>query len=150
MAHEPSCHELSPIHPPPSPQAVFVLANVANNATYPRAILADARILSHLRGCLVDAKVEIRRPAVSCVFELASTNPHAHRELHAAGIESTLRHMCQHGSHHHHTHAVAASPTAGLRLGGGGRAMGAEDDVEVQNKARNALRWLEQSAEMDA
>ncbi|TBU35602.1 ARM repeat-containing protein [Dichomitus squalens] len=121
-------------------QAVFVLANVANSPAHQRSILSHPRILHRLRECLVDAKVEIRRPAVSCVLELVRHNPRSHRELHEAGIDSTLRHMCEHTSH------VSASPT--LRLAGG-RHMGAEDDLEVQEKAQQALHWLEHSLDMD-
>lgn len=84
----------------------------------------------------MDAKVEIRRPAVSCVLELARQNPRSFRELHEAGIDATLRHMLEHTSH------VASSPT--LRFAAG-RQMGAEDDMEVQEKARQALHWLEQA-----
>ncbi|KAI0723864.1 ARM repeat-containing protein [Cerioporus squamosus] len=122
-------------------QAVFVLANMANSAAHQRSILADQRILRCLRDCLIDAKVEIRRPAISCVLELVRQNPRSHRELHEAKIDSTLRHMCEHSSH------VSASPTT-LRLTGG-RQMGAEDDLEVQDKARQALHWLEHNADMD-
>ncbi|RPD80440.1 ARM repeat-containing protein [Lentinus tigrinus ALCF2SS1-7] len=122
-------------------QAVFVLANMANSAAHQRSILADSRILKCLRDCLIDAKVEIRRPAISCVLELVRQNPRSHRELHEAKIDSTLRHMCEHTLH------VSASPTT-LRLGGG-RQMGAEDDLEVQDKARQALHWLEHNADMD-
>ncbi|TFK94820.1 ARM repeat-containing protein [Polyporus arcularius HHB13444] len=122
-------------------QAVFVLANMANSAAHQRSILADQRILRCLRDCLIDAKVEIRRPAISCVLELVRQNPRSHRELHEAKIDSTLRHMCEHSSH------VSASPTA-LRLTGG-RQMGAEDDLEVQGKAQQALHWLEHNADMD-
>ncbi|KAI0807797.1 ARM repeat-containing protein [Fomes fomentarius] len=123
-------------------QAVFVLANVANSPAHQRSILSNQRILSRLRECLVDAKVEIRRPAVSCVLELVRQNPRCHQKLHEAGIDSTLRHMVEHTSH------VSASPTT-LRLAGG-RQMGAEDDMEVQSKAKDALRWLEHSADMEA
>ena len=122
-----------------------MFANIANSPAYQRFLLGDARLLSRLRECLVDAKVEIRRPAVSCVLELARSNPLAHRELHEAGIDSTLRHMCEHV----HGSAVGTSPTS-LRLGAGGRhTMGAEDDLEVYDKALQALRWLERSADMD-
>ncbi|KAI8989797.1 ARM repeat-containing protein [Trametes punicea] len=117
-------------------QAVFVLANVANSPAHQSSILSHPRILGRLRDCLVDAKVEIRRPAVSCVLELARQNPRSYRELHDAGIDTTLRHMLEHPSH------VASSPT--LRFAAG-RQMGAEDDREVQDKARQALHWLEQA-----
>ncbi|KAI9065407.1 ARM repeat-containing protein [Trametes sanguinea] len=115
-------------------QAVFVLANIANSPAHQLSILSHPRILKRLRDCLVDAKVQIRRPAVSCVLELARQNPRSYRELHEAGIDTTLRHMLEHTSH------VATSPT--LRFG---RQMGAEDDMEVQDKARQALHWLEQA-----
>ncbi|KAI0333622.1 ARM repeat-containing protein [Cubamyces sp. BRFM 1775] len=117
-------------------QAVFVLANVANSVAHQTSILSHPKILGRLRDCLVDAKVEIRRPAVSCVLELARQNPRSFRELHEAGIDATLRHMLEHTSH------VASSPT--LRFAAG-RQMGAEDDMEVQEKARQALHWLEQA-----
>lgn len=116
------------------------MANIANSPAHQRSILSNPRILHRLRECLVDAKVEIRRPAVSCVLELVRHNPRSHRELHEAGIDSTLRHMCEHTSH------VSASPT--LRLAGG-RHMGAEDDLEVQEKARQALHWWEHNLDMD-
>ncbi|KAM5532328.1 hypothetical protein V8D89_014007 [Ganoderma adspersum] len=122
-------------------QAVFVLANVANSPAHQRSILSHPRILHRLRECLADAKVEIRRPAVSCVLELVRQNPRSHRELHEAGIDSTLRHMCEHTSH------VSASPT--VRIAAGRQIMGAEDDLEVQEKARQALHWLEHSLDMD-
>ncbi|CDO73638.1 hypothetical protein BN946_scf185014.g108 [Trametes cinnabarina] len=115
-------------------QSVFVLANIANSPAHQASILSHSRILGRLRDCLVDAKVEIRRPAVSCVLELARQNPRSYRELHEARIDTTLRHMLEHTSH------VAASPT--LRFG---RQMGTEDDMEVQDKARQALHWLEQA-----
>ena len=102
--------------------------------------MSNPRILNRLRECLVDAKAEIRRPAVSCVLELVRQNPRSHRELREAGIDSTLRHMCEHSSH------ISASPTT-FRLGG--RHMGAEDDKEVQDKARQALHWLEHNADME-
>ena len=133
---------------------MFVLANVANHSMYQRSILADARLLSRLRSCLVDAKVEIRRPAVSCVLELVRANPRSHRALHDAGVDSTLRHMCEHahgGAHHGHHGGgggVGASPT-GLRPAGG-RAMGAEDDPEVREKARQALHLFDRTADMDS
>ncbi|KAH9945789.1 ARM repeat-containing protein [Epithele typhae] len=84
-------------------QAVFLLANVANYPAYQRHILLDNRILRQLRECLVDAKREIRLPAVSCVLELAPS----------------------------------------------GRQMGIEDDPQIQDKARQALSWIEQNTDMD-
>ncbi|KAI0636599.1 ARM repeat-containing protein [Trametes polyzona] len=119
-------------------QAVFVVANIANSPLRQKDILSHFRILGRLRECLVDAKVEVRRPAVSCVLELArkSTRSAGYPELHEVGIDATLRHILEHTAH------VSASPT--LRFAAG-RQMGAEDDPEVQDKARQALHWLEQA-----
>ena len=79
----------------------------------------------------------MRRPAVACVRELVRTNPHCYRELHDAGIDTTLRHMCDYGGG-----LVAASPT------GSAFTMGVEEDSEVREKAREALRWLERTGDM--
>lgn len=92
------------------------------------------RILPSLRHCLIDAKVEVRRPAASCILELVRANPQ-HRELHEAGIDTTLRHICDHN--------FSGSPTARLSLG---FQMGAEEDREVKEKCREALHWMERSA----
>ena len=105
--------------------------------THQNEILAHPRILHSLRQCLVDAKVDVRRPAVSCVLELVRANPHSHHELHEAGIDMTLRHMCDYGGG-----LVASSPTTSTFP------MGVEEDSEVREKAREALRRLERSAEM--
>lgn len=75
------------------------------------------------------------------MLELVRQTPRSHRELHEAGIDSTLRHMCEHTSH------VSASPT--LRIAAGRQIMGAEDDLEVQEKARQALHWLDHSLDTD-
>ena len=87
----------------------------------------------------MDAKADIRRPTVSCILELARSNPLSYRELQDAGIVTTLRHMLENHSH------VGASPTVHRHIGG--RQMGAEDDTEVQERARQALHWLERSAD---
>ncbi|KAI0797444.1 armadillo-type protein [Abortiporus biennis] len=169
-------------------QAVCVLGNISNSITHQAAILSHPSILLSLRSCLVDSKVEIRRPAASCVLELIRTNPKCFKEIHEAGIDTTLRGMCDY-------HSVGPSPVmglpgvvnmggvgmsmgvwgtgygaspGGLGLGGslglgsagglgsgtstspGGRMfqMGAEDDREVKDKAREALHWLEHGVEM--
>ncbi|EKM55266.1 uncharacterized protein PHACADRAFT_255760 [Phanerochaete carnosa HHB-10118-sp] len=118
-------------------QAAFLLGNLANSPKHQRDILSHPRILISLRQCLIDAKVDVRRPAVACVRELIRANPHSYRELHDAGIDTTLRHMCDYGGG-----LAAASPMASAF------SMGVEEDSEVREKAREALRWLERSGEM--
>ncbi|KZT09593.1 ARM repeat-containing protein [Laetiporus sulphureus 93-53] len=120
-------------------QAVCVLANLANSSPHQNSILSHSRILAALKQCLVDAKVEVRRPAVACVLELAKINPRSHKQLHDAGIDSTLRHLCEYSG------AVSGSPTR--------RYMHAVDlqmsmEDEVREKAREALHWLEHNVEM--
>ena len=83
--------------------------------------------------------MEVRRPAVVCVFELVRTNPSCYHELHAVGIDSTLRHMCEYSNP-----MLASSPTA---RHGMGLHMGIEDDREVKNKAREALLYMEMGGE---
>ena len=117
-------------------QATYTLGNLVNSTTHQPEILAYPRILLSLRQCLVDAKVDVRRPAVSCVRELIRANPHAHRELHEAGIDATLRHMCDSGG------GLISSPTTSAL------SMGVEEDSEVRDKAREALRLLERNGEM--
>ncbi|CAL1705500.1 unnamed protein product [Somion occarium] len=119
-------------------QAVCVLGNLANSMARQDSILTHPRILSALRNCLVDAKVEVRRPAASCILELVRANPHS-RELYEAGIDSTLRHICEHSS------GLSGSPTTRLAIG---FQMGAEDDREVKEKCREALQWLEHGSDM--
>ncbi|KAI0929233.1 hypothetical protein AcW1_006226 [Taiwanofungus camphoratus] len=116
-------------------QAVCVVANVANSPPHQNSILSNSRILASLKTCLVDAKAEVRRPAISCVLELAKANPRSHKELHDAGIDSTLRHMCEYSG------GLGGSPARRF-------AMGKEDDSEVQEKARDALHWLEHNVDM--
>jgi armadillo repeat-containing protein 8 len=116
-------------------QAVGLLANLSNgfeiHQTY---ILGHARIMSSLRLCLVDARVEVRRPAVSCVAQLVhGANQKRARELKEFGLESTLRHLCE-------GPVVSASPLRSPRLG---RVMGVETDREIREKAREALHYLE-------
>ncbi|OCH93874.1 ARM repeat-containing protein [Obba rivulosa] len=122
-------------------QAVCVLANIANSLSHQGAILSSARILENLRSCLFDAKVEVRRPAVSCVLELVRANPRSHKELHDAGIDSTLRHICEYSGG-----GISVSPTRRFLAGAH---MGLEDDWEVKEKAKEALHWLERNAEVD-
>ena len=118
-------------------QATYVLGNLVNSTAHQHEILAHPRILLSLRQCLVDAKVDVRRPAVSCVRELIRVNPYSHKELREAGIDTTLRHMCDYGGG-----PIASSPTTSSL------SMGVEEDSEVREKAREALHWLEHGAEM--
>lgn len=80
-----------------------------------------------------DAKVEVRRPAVSCVSALICANPKRRQEFQEAGIISTLRHMCDW--------------SGGVSLSPGGRMSGhhhvIEDDKEVIGRARQAVEWLD-------
>lgn len=119
------------------PQAAYVLGNLANSATHQREIISHPRILSSLRHCLVDRRVEVRRPAVACVRELIRVNPHIHKELHDTGIDMTLKHMCDYGGG-----LLASSPTSAFS-----HQMGVEEDKEVRENAREALRWLEHGAD---
>ena len=84
--------------------------------------------------------MEVRRPATACVLELVRTNPRCFHNLHAAGIDSTLRHMCEFSSS-----LMAASPVGRM---GAGLQMGVEEDREVKEKAREALHLIEMSGEM--
>lgn len=120
-----------------SVQAVYVLGNLSNSPAHQQSILVHPRILPSLRHCLIDAKVEVRRPAASCILELVRSNPQ-HRELHEAGIDTTLRHICDHSG------LLGSSPT--VRMAALGYQMGVEDDREVKEKCREALQWLEHSA----
>ena len=121
-------------------QAVYLLGNLANSSSHQRDILAHPRILASLRACLVDAKVEVRRPAAACVLELVRANPRCYHELHTAGIDSTLRHMCEYGGT-----LLSSSPATRFGMG---MQMGVEDDREVKDKAREALHLMELSGEM--
>jgi hypothetical protein len=83
-------------------------------------------MLASLCSCLADSRMEIYRPALSCVVELTRTTKR--KELVDAGIASTLRRICEW--------------TGGLVLGD--HLPLAEDEREVVEKARRALDWLEQ------
>lgn len=129
-------------------QAICVLANLANGPTHTGAIMSNARILVLLASTLHNARVEIRRPAISCVFELVRTH-HRYRELHTAGIVSKLRHIYE-------STGGGAGPGGG---GGGGNVsptrrysssahLGFEND-EVREKVRRALMYIEHGYEPD-
>ncbi|KAI0086228.1 ARM repeat-containing protein [Irpex rosettiformis] len=117
-------------------QAVYLTGNLSNSTTHSHEILSHARILQSLRMCLVDAKVDVRRPAVTCVLQLIKANPGSYKELHESGIDSTLRHMCDYGGG-----IMASSPTS-TRFHNHHYHMGVEDDREVKDKARDALNRL--------
>ncbi|PCH37902.1 ARM repeat-containing protein [Wolfiporia cocos MD-104 SS10] len=118
-------------------QAVCALANLANSIAHQDSILTHPRILSSLKDCLVDARADVRRPAVSCVYELVRVNPGSHKFLHDAGIDTTLRHICEYSG------PVSSSPTK--RFGSGPYTLTEED---VREKAREALHILEYHKEM--
>ncbi|THH31110.1 hypothetical protein EUX98_g3068 [Antrodiella citrinella] len=129
-------------------QAVCLLGNLANSYNHQHLILSHPRILASLRTCLIDAKVQVRRPAAACILELArgSPGPHSRKEMHDAGIDSTLRHICDSGyAGTGGSFGGAGSPIART---GSGFQMGMEDDTEVKEKAREALQWLERGSDM--
>ncbi|KAI0683713.1 armadillo-type protein [Cytidiella melzeri] len=115
-------------------QAVYLAGNLSNSTVHSHDILANTGILQSLRLCLVDAKVDVRRPAVTCVLQLIKANPGCQKELHESGIDSTLRHMCDYGGGF-----LGASPTT-TRFH---HHLGVEDDREVKEKAREALERIQ-------
>jgi hypothetical protein len=120
-------------------QATCVLANLANGNDDDKAfILENRQILLCLRACLSEFKVEVRRPAVRCVLELAKVDAKkARRQLNEAGIISTLKHICE------CTGGVSSSP--GGRTSSHQWHMFVEDDREVIDRARQAMDLLEHS-----
>ncbi|KAF8881879.1 hypothetical protein BD779DRAFT_1675220 [Infundibulicybe gibba] len=81
-----SCHDVAL-------QAVSVLANLINGSEAQQSqIVSHPHVLSALTACL-EAKRDIRRRAVACVLQLAR-NPKGRKEMVEAGMESTLRHIC--------------------------------------------------------
>ncbi|KAF9651456.1 ARM repeat-containing protein [Thelephora ganbajun] len=113
-------------------QATCLLANLANGSSQRQiSITSDRRIMASVRSCLVDSNVYVRRPAASCVLQLAK-NSRCQKVLRDVGFDSTLRHMCDFGG--------------GMTNGSPGplsHQMGVEDDVGVKEKAREALALLE-------
>lgn len=115
------------------------MANLANgDETHQDLIISHPKILGCLRTCMADSKVEVRRPAVSCILNLIRTGPPRRQEFHDTGIISTLRHMCDW--------------SGGVSLSPGGRMSGShhviEDDKEVINLARQAVDWLDHGGEV--
>lgn len=121
-------------------QAAYALANLANGTTkHQEFIISHPQILHSLRTCMSEAKVDVRRPVVSCVLHLIRGNPHRRREFHDAKISSTLRHMCD------------WSGGVGLSPGGRGHGTGhlvVEDDKVVIDLAREAVDWLDHGADV--
>ncbi|KDQ61261.1 hypothetical protein JAAARDRAFT_125390 [Jaapia argillacea MUCL 33604] len=115
-------------------QAASLLANLANgSSTYQNYIIAHPHLMVTLRSVLSDRHVEARRPAVSCVVHLARTNARSHKMMREAGVDSTLRKMCDFSG-------------AGVSLSPGGRLghhLGVEDDTGVRDSAREALHYLD-------
>ena len=112
-------------------QATCLLANLANGSSQRQvSITSDRRVMASIRSCLVDLNVDVRRPATSCVFQLAK-NPRCRKVLRDGGLDSTLRHMCDFGG------GISGSPSPLSHQ------MGVEDDVGVKEKAREALTLLE-------
>jgi len=114
--------------------AACVMANLANGYDNHRdLIISNPQILKALRSCMSEAKVEARRPAVSCILSLIRANPQHRQEFQDTGIISTLRHICDWNG------GVSISP--------GGRMLGhhliVEDDKEVIDLAREALDRLD-------
>lgn len=114
-------------------QAVYVLANLANaQEAHQALILSNRDILLSLKTCL-ELKAGIRRPAVSCILELARNHPERRKDFNEAGIVSTLRYICDGSA------GVSISPGS-RSLHGHHSAM--EDDKDIIDQARAALDWL--------
>jgi len=115
-------------------QAASVLSNLANGtAEHQAQILAHHPILRALRSCLVDAPMGVRRMAVSCVLELASTSQWKHQELRDAGIDTTLRRICEYSG------AISPSSVSVNPM---------SVEREVKEKARKALDYIEHGGDM--
>ncbi|TFY75860.1 hypothetical protein EWM64_g8156 [Hericium alpestre] len=111
-------------------QAAYALSNLANGRRqHQEQILAHGQILRTLRSCLVDAPMDVRHAAVTCVLQLAEVNDWKQQELRDAGLDSTLRHICEYGG-------GPISPGAASAT-----AIGVERDVK--DKARRALDLIE-------
>ncbi|KAG6884081.1 hypothetical protein C0992_007057, partial [Termitomyces sp. T32_za158] len=129
-------------------QAASLLANLANDVEAPLQgrILSHPQILPALHAALVAATItasspssatahahhshtprtQARGPLVSCVAQLAVRGA---AQIQAAGFEGALRHVCE---------------WAGGGLGGGRGANGGwDDDRQVAEKAKEALRLIQ-------
>ncbi|XP_006457243.1 hypothetical protein AGABI2DRAFT_188882 [Agaricus bisporus var. bisporus H97] len=76
-------------------QATYLLANIINgNEQQQNQIVSYPQLLINLRTCLAEGKNQVKKPATSCIRQLAH-NPRARRAIIDAGITSTLRHLCE-------------------------------------------------------
>lgn len=76
-------------------QAVYLLANLINGSeSQQNQIASYPNLLTNLRTCLAEGKLDVKKPATSCIRQLAH-NPKGRRAIIEAGITSTLRHLCE-------------------------------------------------------
>ncbi|KAL9708624.1 hypothetical protein Ac2012v2_008173 [Leucoagaricus gongylophorus] len=76
-------------------QATYLLANLINGSELQQnQIASHPRLLNNLRTCLAEGKNEVKKPATSCIYQLAR-NSKGRRAIIEAGIISTLRHLCE-------------------------------------------------------
>ena len=76
-------------------QATYLLANLINGSELQQnQIASHPRLLNNLRTCLAEGKNEVKKPATSCIYQLAR-NSKGRRAIIEAGIVSTLRHLCE-------------------------------------------------------
>jgi len=102
-------------------QATYLLANLINGSELQQSQIAShPQLLNNLRTCLAEGKNEIKRPATSCIYQLAR-NSKGRRAIIEAGIISTLRHLCEWS----HPGVSPSSPISVGLIGGGlsGRGM---------------------------
>jgi len=72
-----------------------LLANLINgNESQQNQIASHPNLLTSLRTCLAEGKSDAKKPATSCIRQLAH-NPKGRRAITDAGIISTLRHLCE-------------------------------------------------------
>ncbi|KXN82010.1 O-methylsterigmatocystin oxidoreductase [Leucoagaricus sp. SymC.cos] len=108
-------------------QATHVLANMINGSEAHRnQIAAYPNLLANLRTCLAEGKAEVKKPATSCIHQLAR-NSKGRRAIIEAGIISTLRHLCE-WSGSGMSSATISSPISvgspGVSIAAGGRGLG--------------------------
>ena len=97
-------------------QATYLLANLINGSELQQSQIAShPQLLNNLRTCLAEGKNEVKRPATSCIFQLAR-NSKGRRAIIEAGIISTLRHLCEWSSNS----GVSPSSSVSVGLTGGG------------------------------
>jgi armadillo repeat-containing protein 8 len=127
---------------------MYLLAHLANGLPgHQEQILAHACLLDRLRHCLVNCKVGVRRPAITCLLQLAKSRSveQTRRALRNAGVDVVLRQLCELPPH-----SAAASISPGGRPSMGiPYATGSEADREVRDKARQTLYWLDRPEDDD-